>query len=75
MLLKVSEVAKRLNLSASKVYQLIEQNRLPHYRLDGAIRVSEEQLAGYLDRAKQERADARPRESRAARPRLKHLRL
>ncbi|HWB08664.1 MAG TPA: helix-turn-helix domain-containing protein [Pirellulales bacterium] len=75
MLLKVSEVAKRLNLSASKVYQLIEQNRLPHYRLDGTIRVSEEQLADFLDRAKQEQAEARPRETRRARPQLKHLRL
>lgn len=75
MLLKVSEVAKRLNLSASKVYQLIERNQLPHYRLDGAIRVSEEQLADYLESAKRERLEQRPQKSRPARPRLKHVRL
>jgi excisionase family DNA binding protein len=75
MLLKVSDVAKRLNLSASKVYQLIEQNRLPHHRLDGAIRISEEQLAGYLESTRCERTEPQALDSPAFRPRLKHVRL
>lgn len=75
MLLKVSDVAKRFDLSTSKAYQIIERNRFSHYRLDGAIRISEEQLSDYLERTKQERTEPRPRESRPARPRLKHVRL
>jgi excisionase family DNA binding protein len=75
MLLKVSDVAERLNLSASKVYQLIERKQLPHYRLDGAIRISEEQLAGYLESTRRERTEVQASDSPAVRPRLKHVRL
>jgi excisionase family DNA binding protein len=50
-LLKISEVAQRLNTSTSFVYEIIAEGRLRHHRLgrgQGAIRVSEEQLAAYL---------------------------
>jgi len=47
-MLKVSPVATRLNCSFSAVYVLIETGRLGHHRCPG-IRVSEEQLAAYLD--------------------------
>ena len=46
-MLKVADVAKRLNCSIATVYQLVESKRLPHYRCP-AIRVSEEQLTEYL---------------------------
>lgn len=48
-MLTVREIASRLRLSQSKVYALLAQQRLAHYRLDGAIRVSEEQLMAYLE--------------------------
>jgi excisionase family DNA binding protein len=60
-LLKIPEVAKRLNVSTSFVYDLIAEGRLRHHRLgrgQGAIRVSEEQLAAYL--ASCESAPAEP---------------
>ena len=47
-MLKVNQVAERLNCSVATVYHLIETERLPHYRCPG-IRVSEEQLAEYLE--------------------------
>lgn len=70
-MLKVGEVAKRLNLSISKTYELIERGELGHYRLGRTIRVSELQIATYLETTKRE-----PIANRAAtgsRPRLKHL--
>ncbi|MDB5342487.1 MAG: hypothetical protein JWP89_864 [Schlesneria sp.] len=51
-MLKVSQVAIRLNCSASTVYGLIESGRLAHHRCPG-VRVSEEQLATYLEQTKQ----------------------
>lgn len=76
MLLKVREVARRLNLSVSKVYALLDQGKLPHHRIDAAIRVSEQQLADYLEATKRERrADERLTAYQRPRPRvtLKHL--
>lgn len=47
-MLRVRDIAKRLALSESKVYQLIRTGELPHYKLGGALRVSEDQLMDYL---------------------------
>jgi excisionase family DNA binding protein len=47
-MLKVSQVANRLNCSVSTVYTLIETGQLGHHRCPG-VRVSEEQLAAYLE--------------------------
>jgi excisionase family DNA binding protein len=74
MLLKVSDVAKRLSLSESKIRKMIDQRKLGFHRMDGAIRVSEEQIAEYLDETRQERG-SEPRKPRIPRPRLKHIRL
>lgn len=46
-MLKINQVAQRLNCSVRTVYQLIESKRLPHYRCPG-IRISEDQLNEYL---------------------------
>jgi excisionase family DNA binding protein len=52
-LLRVADVAKRLNCSASTVYALIESGRLAHHRCPG-VRVSEEQLENFLQSSKRE---------------------
>ena len=52
-MLKVSQVAERLNCSIGTVYQLVESKRLPHFRCPG-IRVSEEQLVEYLESCRNE---------------------
>lgn len=72
-MLKVSELAKRLNLSESKIYQLVEEGKLEHHRFGGAIRFSEEQIAAYLEETRQERRE--DRKSLPPRPHLKHVRL
>lgn len=50
-LLRVSEVATRLNLSLSTVYQLIETGRLPSHNVGmrKGIRVSEAALLAYVE--------------------------
>ncbi len=70
-MLKVCEVAKRLNLSVSKTYELIEGGELGHYRLGRSIRVSEFQIAAYLESTKREPANQRA--ATGSHPRLKHL--
>lgn len=50
-MLTVPEVAERLRVAVSTVYALVETGKLEAFRIgpnDGAIRVSEEQLAEYL---------------------------
>jgi excisionase family DNA binding protein len=51
-MLRVRDVASRLNCSLSTVYVLIENGRLPAHRvgLRKGIRVSEEDLRAYLER-------------------------
>jgi len=47
-LLTVTEISKRLRLSAAFVYARIADGSMPHYKIGGAVRVSEQQLAAYL---------------------------
>ena len=72
---KVKQVAERLNLSVSKIYEMVESGELPHHRFGGAIRVSEEQIAEYMNRTKRERRAATPPKVTGPRPRLKHIKL
>jgi excisionase family DNA binding protein len=54
-MLTVKEVAKRLGVSASQVYTLCASGRLLHHRFGvrrGAIRVTEEQLAVFIEATK-----------------------
>lgn len=74
-MLRVKQVAERLNLSESKVYELIERGKLSHHRMDGAIRVSEEQIAEYLEETKRERQEPELRGRNSHRTVLKHIRL
>lgn len=71
--MRVREVAARLEISPSLVYQLIASGKLGCYRIGngrGVVRVTEEQLQEYLRAA--EPVKAQPPEIRV---RLRHLRL
>ena len=71
-MLTVRQVAQRLNCSMSTAYLLIESGRLAHYRCPG-IRVSEAQLADYLETTKcgpRQESDAGPTSPRLH---LKHI--
>ena len=51
-MLTVRDVSNRLGMSVSFVYQELRSGKLEHYQFGktyGAIRVSEEQLASYLE--------------------------
>lgn len=74
-MLKVKQVANRLSLSQSKVYELVESGDLPHHRIGGAIRVSEEQLTEYLETTRRERGPAPQQRKTGPRPKLSRIRL
>lgn len=74
-MLKVADVAQRLNVSQSKVYELIEAGDLAHHRIGGAIRVSEEQLAAFLDGTKRGKREGAIRESSPRPGPLRHIRI
>lgn len=53
-MLKVAQVADRLNISVSLAYNLIQTGELGHHRIRGVIRVSEEQIEHYLQGVRRE---------------------
>jgi excisionase family DNA binding protein len=71
-MLRVRQVAERLNCSISTVYNLVETGKLGHHRCPG-VRVSEDQLAAFLETAKREGEPAPQPKSAGSRPRLKHI--
>lgn len=76
MLLTVKDVAQRLKISVSCVYQLVETGKLSHHRIGlgrGAIRVSEADVAEFL-RSCRSRSKTQP-DQKPARTKLKHLKL
>ena len=51
-LLKATEVAERLNISRSLVYQLIQAGEIPTIRIGRAVRVLPEDLEEYINRCR-----------------------
>ncbi|QEG36157.1 helix-turn-helix domain-containing protein [Bythopirellula goksoeyrii] len=52
MLLTVKQVQQRLNVSHALIYRLVQQGELASHRIGSSIRISEEDLQAYLQRAK-----------------------
>ena len=71
-LLRVADIARRLNCGVSTVYNLIERGQLPHHRCPG-IRVSEEQIAAFLATCQRGPVTERKQARTTARPRLRDL--
>lgn len=71
---RVKRVAELLDISVSTVYSLIESGKLAHHRCP-SIRVSEEQLAAYLEETKREREEPNPAKRKPPRPQLRHVTL
>ena len=75
----ISEVAKKLNVSKSVIYLLVNQKKLGSHRIGvgrGTIRISNEDLTAYLQEAKSETStESRTAEEQKAsnRPRLKFI--
>ncbi len=77
MLLTVKDVAQKLNVSPSCVYQLVETKSIPHHRIGvgrGSIRFTEDDITQYLD-GNRENHGANGRPSLPSRHQLKHLKL
>ena len=61
--LKVSEVAERLRVSSSTIYNLVEEGRIACYRIGmgrGSIRFSEEQVEAFLQSSRVEPGTLKP---------------
>jgi excisionase family DNA binding protein len=52
-MLTVKQLAERLNISADKVYGLVGAGKIEHHKIGGAIRITEAQLAAYLESTRQ----------------------
>ena len=48
-LLKASEVARILNISRSLVYRLIHTGKIPHIRINQAVRVHNDDLNRFIE--------------------------
>jgi len=77
VLLTVTEVADRLRVSCTCVYQLVKRGRLACHRIGlgrGAIRISVDDLLAYVEQCRVSRG-AEVTSSALAGRRLKHLRV
>lgn len=77
-LLKVSEVARRLNCSPSLVYDHIASGRMRCHRIGkghGGVRISEEQLAEFLKGTESSGLLSIPQNPPKPGLKLKHLKL
>ncbi len=59
--MNVEEAAKRLEVSKSLMYRLVQEGRIPHLRIGqngrrGCIRISEEDIKRFLETVKSGRA-------------------
>ena len=73
-MLKVSQVARRLNCSETSVRSLIARGLLEYHRCPG-IRVSEEQIAAYLEDTKREKREAPVQRNAPRLPQLRCVKL
>ena len=72
-MLTIADVARRLNVSESTVYNLAEAGKLAGYRVGmgrGTWRFTEDDVSAYLESCRHQRRDA----PRPGSVRLKHLR-
>ena len=77
MLLTVKDVAQKLNVSQSCIYQLVESGRISHHRIGlgrGTIRFTELDLSEYMDRIREQDGSTLGIPSNRGR-KLSHLKL
>jgi excisionase family DNA binding protein len=74
MLLNIQRAAMRLGLSAAALYRLVERKKIPHRRLGGTIRFTEEDLSRFVEICRVDAAHFN-QPPRLRQPMLRHLRL
>lgn len=71
----IKEAARRIGVSASKLYQLVAARRIGHYRIGGKIVFGEEDVAQFLSNCHVGAASAFAPAAPRSLPALKHLSL
>lgn len=72
----VKIAAMKIGISPSKLYALAQQREISHYRVDGKILFSDEDIRAYLASKRVEAGERRsPKPPPAPKPTLKHLSL
>lgn len=56
-MLSIKQLAERLGIATSTAYRIVSARRIGHHKVAGVIRISEEQIAEYLDATQVERID------------------
>ena len=78
MLLTVKDVAQKLNVSQSCIYQLVESGRIPHHRIGlgrGAIRFTEADVIGFLETSREDAIPTAVSDLASKGRNFKHLKL
>ncbi|NLY38603.1 MAG: helix-turn-helix domain-containing protein [Firmicutes bacterium] len=52
MLLKPAKVAQQLDMSKSKLYRMVRENKIPHVIIDGCVRIPEKDLIEWIESQK-----------------------
>ena len=74
----IAEASDLVGLSTSKLYELVQEKKIGHHRMDGSIRISGAQIEMYLATTNVETMREReesPTKEKHSRPRLRHIRL
>lgn len=74
-MLTPKKAAERLDLSLSKIYELLQTGDLAHYRIDGAIRIDESHIKEFLAAHEKRGQGSQPVKASVPRPRLHFLKL
>jgi excisionase family DNA binding protein len=51
-ILKVRETAQLLNIAEKTLYQWVEQEKIPHYKLNGAVRFNSDEIVEWINLCK-----------------------
>lgn len=74
-LYKVPEIAAFLQLSVASIYSKVADGSMPHYKLGGAVRISETQLQEFLAKSEQRAAPRAAPELPLPKGAFKHLKV
>ena len=74
-MLTVKQAATRLGISASKLYQLVSERAVAHYKVGGKLLFGESDLDAYLESCRVGVAPKRTAAPTRGLPKLKHLKL
>ena len=66
-LIDIKTLSQSLSVKASTLYQWVELGKIPHYKLNGAIRFNESEISGWVSSCKIEKVGYNATEGRKPR--------